>query len=194
MLVLGTFDSIRALINHSQVVMLMKTPAFTTALLFVFLALSSTLALSADPVNHAATADTPSMVVEQTIQYDYNKALDTVRQQLKDDGWKLIAEINLGTRLAKKGVEVPGGLVIFKLTSGKNAVPLLAADETRYVSAMMPCGLSVYGKQDGTVVISRMNFEMMSTMLEPKVAKVMTKSITKLNKTVESAMAKMAAN
>ncbi|RLW52103.1 MAG: hypothetical protein B6D76_17060 [gamma proteobacterium symbiont of Stewartia floridana] len=134
------------------------------------------------------------MVIEQTIQYDYNKALDIVRQQLKDDGWKLIAEINLGTRLAKKGVEVPGGLVIFKLTSGKNAVPLLAADETRYVSAMMPCGLSVYGKQDGTVVISRMNFEMMSAMLEPKVAKVMTKSITKLNKTVERAMAKMAAN
>ncbi|MCG8074153.1 MAG: DUF302 domain-containing protein [Candidatus Thiodiazotropha taylori] len=169
----------------------MKTPALTASLLFGLLTLSSTFAFSAD---QAVAADTPSMVVEQTIQYDYNKALDTVRQQLKDDGWKLIAEINLGTRLAKKGVEVPGGLVIFKLTSGKNAIPLLAADETRYVSAMMPCGLSVYGKQDGTVVISRMNFEMMSAMLEPKVAKVMTKSITKLNKTVESAMAKMAAN
>lgn len=172
----------------------MKTPAFAATLLFCLLSWSPIFALSADPVNQVATADTPSMVIEQTIQYDYNKALDIVRQQLKDDGWKLIAEINLGTRLAKKGVEVPGGLVIFKLTSGKNAVPLLAADETRYVSAMMPCGLSVYGKQDGTVVISRMNFEMMSAMLEPKVAKVMTKSITKLNKTVESAMAKMAAN
>ncbi|MBW9257870.1 MAG: DUF302 domain-containing protein [Candidatus Thiodiazotropha sp. (ex. Lucinisca nassula)] len=172
----------------------MKTPAFAAALLCSLLSLSSTSALSAEPVKQAKTADTPSMVVEKTIQYDYNKALDTVRQQLKEDGWKLIAEINLGTRLAKKGVEVPGGLVIFKLTSGKNAVPLLAADETRYVSAMMPCGLSVYGKQDGTVVISRMNFEMMSAMLEPKVAKVMTKSITKLNKTVESALAKMATN
>ncbi|MCG8017535.1 MAG: DUF302 domain-containing protein [Candidatus Thiodiazotropha sp. 'RUGA'] len=172
----------------------MKTPAFTAALLCGLLSLNSTFSLSAEPANPAEPADTSSMVVEQAIQYDYNKALDIVRQQLKDDGWKLIAEINLGARLAKKGVEVPGGLVIFKLTSGKNAVPLLAADETRYVSAMMPCGLSVYGKQDGTVVISRMNFEMMSAMLEPKVATVMTKSINKLNKTVESAIARMAAN
>ncbi|MCG7981356.1 MAG: DUF302 domain-containing protein [Candidatus Thiodiazotropha lotti] len=172
----------------------MKNPTFAAALLGTLLSFNTTFTFSAEPGNQADPTDTPAIVVEQTIQHDYNKALDIVRQQLKDDGWKLIAEINLGTRLAKKGVEVPGGLVIFKLTSGKNAVPLLAADETRYVSAMMPCGLSVYGKQDGTVVISRMNFEMMSTMLEPKVAKVMTKSIAKLNKTVESAMAKMAVN
>lgn len=194
MFVSPPFDTIRVLHNHSQVVLLMKYPSFTAALLGGLLSLNTTFAFSAEPENQTDPADTPSIVVEQTIQHDYNKALDIVRQQLKEDGWKLIAEINLGTRLAKKGVEVPGGLVIFKLTSGKNAVPLLAADETRYVSAMMPCGLSVYGKQDGTVVISRMNFEMMSAMLEPKVAKVMTKSIAKLNKTVESAMAKMAAN
>ncbi|MCG7913373.1 MAG: DUF302 domain-containing protein, partial [Candidatus Thiodiazotropha weberae] len=152
----------------------MKNPTFTAALLGALFSFNTTFAFSAESGDQDDPTDTPAIVVEQTIQHDYNKALDIVRQQLKDDGWKLIAEINLGTRLAKKGVEVPGGLVIFKLTSGKNAVPLLAADETRYVSAMMPCGLSVYGKQDGTVVISRMNFEMMSSMLEPKVAKVMT--------------------
>ncbi|MCG7993358.1 MAG: DUF302 domain-containing protein [Candidatus Thiodiazotropha lotti] len=172
----------------------MKNPTFTAALLGALFTFITTFAFSAESGDQDDPTDTPAIVVEQTIQHDYSKALDIVRQQLKDDGWKLIAEINLGTRLAKKGVEVPGGLVIFKLTSGKNAVPLLAADETRYVSAMMPCGLSVYGKQDGTVVISRMNFEMMSSMLEPKVAKVMTKSIAKLNKTVESAIAKMAVN
>ncbi|MEW8351399.1 MAG: hypothetical protein AB2687_24080, partial [Candidatus Thiodiazotropha taylori] len=86
-----TDDTIRALFNHFQVLQLMKTPALTTSLLFGLLSLSSTFAFSAD---QAVAADTPSMVVEQTIQYDYNKALDTVRQQLKDDGWKLIAEIN----------------------------------------------------------------------------------------------------
>jgi uncharacterized protein (DUF302 family) len=169
----------------------MKLRNLLAGLLFVQLTLTSTLLFSAAPENNSEPTEAPSIVVEQTIQHDYNKALDIVRQQLKDDGWKLITEIDLGKRLAKKGVELPGGLVIFKLTSGKNAVPLLAADETRYVSAMMPCGLSVYGKQDGSVVISRMNFEMMSAMLEPKVAKVMTKSIAKLNKTVESALAKM---
>ena len=56
---------------------------------------------------------------------------------------------------------------------------------------MMPCGVSVYGKSDGTVVISRMNFEMMGGMMEPEVAAVMQKSITKLNTSVASAIAKL---
>jgi uncharacterized protein (DUF302 family) len=172
----------------------MKTSSLLTGLFFGLLSLTSNYAISADSAEQSAPAEAPSIVVEHSVKYDYSKAVDVVRQQLKDDGWKLIAEIDLGKRLAKKGTVVPGGLVIFKLTSGKNAVPLLAADETRYVSAMMPCGLSVYGKKDGTVVISRMNFEMMSAMLEPKVAEVMTKSITKLNKTVDSALSKMTVN
>jgi hypothetical protein len=54
---------------------------------------------------------------------------------------------------------------------------------------MIPCGLSVYRKSDATEVISRMNFEMMSAMMEPKVAAVMAKSITTLNKTVDAALA-----
>jgi uncharacterized protein (DUF302 family) len=58
---------------------------------------------------------------------------------------------------------------------------------------MMPCGLSVYGKSDGSVVISRMNFEMMSDMMEPTIAQVMAKSINKLNQTVDSAIARLAA-
>jgi uncharacterized protein (DUF302 family) len=172
----------------------MKTSSLLTGLLFGLLSLTSTYVNSADSTDQSATAEAPSIVVERAIKYDYSKAVDIVRQQLKGDGWKLITEIDLGKRLAKKGTVVPGGLVIFKITSGKNAVPLLADDETRYVSAMMPCGLSVYGKQDGTVIISRMNFEMMSAMLEPKVAEVMTKSITKLNKSVDSALTKMAVN
>jgi uncharacterized protein (DUF302 family) len=159
----------------------------------LFAAFSSNALATQDPTAQK-TADPRAIVVEHSVQHDYNATVDTLRQQLKDDGWKLIAEIDLGRRLAKKGVDIPGGLVIFKLTSGKNAVPLLAADETRYVSALMPCGVSVYGKSDGSVVISRMNFEMMGRMMQPKVAEVMKKSITKLNATIDTALKKLAAN
>ncbi|MCU7809630.1 MAG: DUF302 domain-containing protein [Candidatus Thiodiazotropha sp. (ex Notomyrtea botanica)] len=152
---------------------------------------TATLAQSADTPVKDEQPNPRAMVVERTLNSDYTATLDTLRQQLKDDGWKLIAEIDLGKRLAKKGVDVPGGLVIFKLTSGKNAVPLLAKDETRYVSAMMPCGVSVYGKSDGTVVISRMNFEMMAPMMEPVVAATMEKSIDKLNKSIDAAVARL---
>lgn len=152
---------------------------------------TAALAQSADTLVKDEQPNPRAMVVERTLNSDYTSTLDTLRQQLKDDGWKLIAEIDLGKRLAKKGVDVPGGLVIFKLTSGKNAVPLLAKDETRYVSAMMPCGVSVYGKSDGTVVISRMNFEMMTSMMESVVAATMEKSIDKLNKSIDAVVARL---
>jgi uncharacterized protein (DUF302 family) len=169
--------------------------SYRFAIISLFLAFTAiNLAVAApNDTDAPAVANPRSIVVERTVNNDYQTTLDTLRQQLKDDGWKLIAEIDLGKRLAKKGVEIPGGLVIFKLTSGKNAAPLLANDATRYVSAMMPCGLSVYGKSDGSVVISRMNFELMAPMMEPKVAATMEKSIAKLNHTVDTALSSLAA-
>lgn len=172
----------------------MTNLSLTRALAFALITAFSSNCLSMDSQAAETPTDPRAIVVERTVKHDYTATVDTLRQQLKDDGWKLIAEIDLGKRLTKKGVDIPGGLVIFKLTSGKNAVPLLAADETRYVSAMMPCGVSVYGKRDGNVVISRMNFEMMGAMMEPKVAEVMTQSIAKLNRTIDSALSKLAAN
>jgi len=165
---------------------------YRTAITSLILTISMvTTAVATTEATPKPSQNPRAIVVEHSINEDFQKTVDTLRQQLKDDGWKLIAEIDLGKRLAKKGVDVPGGLVVFKLTSGKNAVPLLAADETRYVSAMMPCGLSVYGKSDGSVVISRMNFEMMGSMMEPKVAATMEKSINKLNQTVDAVLAKL---
>ncbi len=129
-----------------------------------------------------------AIVVEKSVRQDFGTVRDALRQQLKEDGWNLIAEIDLGKRLAKKGVDIPGGLVIFKVTSGKNAMPLLAKDETRYISAMMPCGVSVYGKSDGSVLISRMNFDLIRSALEPEVAAVMRQSSTQLDASIASAI------
>jgi uncharacterized protein (DUF302 family) len=80
--------------------------------------------------------------------------------------------------------------VILGLTSGKNAVPLLKEDETRYVSAFMPCSVSVYGMSDGRVMISRMNTGMMAGMMEPKVAQLMQKASAQLDTTIARTLAK----
>jgi uncharacterized protein (DUF302 family) len=136
-------------------------------------------------------ARAPSVVVEDISQKDFAETLRVVKEQLSEDGWNLINEINLGKRLEKKGVPIPGGLVILQLTSGKFARPLLKDDATRYISALMPCSISVYGMSDGRVVISRMNFGMLASMLEPKVANTMQQSSGKLNMTLERALAKL---
>lgn len=135
--------------------------------------------------------DPRAIVAESVSPADFQTTLNTFRDQLKADGWNLIGEFDLGKRLAKKGVEIPGGLVILKLTSGKNAVPLLKQDATRYISAFMPCGVSVYGMEDGSVRISRMNAGMMARMMEPEVAEVMRKSATKLDASIQATLAKL---
>lgn len=154
------------------------------------LILSTALASPVAIQNAAAEQSEPASVVrEDTSPADFSATLARLKKQLQSDGWNLVAEIDLGTRLAKKGVQIPGGLVILELTSGKNAVPLLKSDDTRYVSALMPCGVSVYGKSDGSVRVSRMNAGMLAQMLEPRVAEVMRKSAAELDQTIASALA-----
>lgn len=142
-----------------------------------------------------ALASTPGtqgsgVVVEDASTSDFPTTLRQLKEQLAADGWNIVAEIDLGSRLAKKGVEIPGGLVILELTSGKNAVPLLKRDETRHVSALMPCSVSVYGMSDGRVMISRMNAGMMAGMMEPGIAQVMQKSAAQLDQSIDRALAR----
>lgn len=140
----------------------------------------------------SAPPDPRAIVVEDVSHAGFQPTLTAFREQLNADGWNIVAEIDLGERLGKKGVQIPGGLVILELTSGKNAVPLLKADETRYVSALMPCSVSVYGMSDGRVMISRMNAGMMAGMLEPKIADVMHKASAKLDLTIKTTLDKLA--
>jgi hypothetical protein len=64
----------------------MKTSTLLTSLLCGLLSLASNLAFSANSEDQTTPAEAPSIVVEHTTKHDYSKALDVVRQQLKDDG------------------------------------------------------------------------------------------------------------
>ncbi len=163
----------------------MKLPRSLTRLLLI-----STLATALPAMAQPLAGDPRAIVVENVSQRGFAVTLDTLKQQLEADGWNIVAEINLGARLAKRNVAIPGGLVILELTSGKNAVPLLKDESTRYVAALMPCSVAVYGMNDGRVMISRMNAGLMAGMMEPRVAEVMTSASLKLDETIARALAK----
>jgi uncharacterized protein (DUF302 family) len=128
--------------------------------------------------------------VEDVSRADFPTTLKVLKEQLAADGWNLVAEINLGERLAKKNVVIPGGLVILEMTSGGNTVPLLKNEETRYVSALMPCSVSVYGMSDGRVIISRMNANLLAGMLDPRLANAMKKSAAQLDASIAHVLAR----
>lgn len=158
----------------------------TLAKLLLVSAFTAALPATAQPLAN----DPRAIVVENVSQRDFVSTLDSLKKQLEADGWNIVAEINLGARLAKKNVAIPGGLVILELTSGKNALPLLKDETTRYVAALMPCSVAIYGMSDGRVMISRMNAGLMAGMMEPKVAEVMKSASLKLDESIGRALAK----
>jgi uncharacterized protein (DUF302 family) len=168
----------------------MQLPRLFTAAATAFslsLAFAAPASANTPPVN--PPVNPRAIVVEDVSKADFATTLKGLQEQLTKDGWNIVAEINLGERLAKKGVQIPGGLVILELTSGKYTVPLLKKDETRYVSALMPCSVSVYGMSDGRVIISRINAGMMAGMLEPQLAEAMKKAAAQLDESIARALA-----
>jgi len=164
----------------------MKSTRFLNTLL-----LALAFAAAASPaIAETAAPSSRAIVVEDISRADFAATVSALKSQLIADGWTLLVEIDLGARIAKKGTQLPGGLVILELASGGNTIPLLKNEATRYVAGLMPCSISVYGMNDGRVVVSRVNAAAMAGMMDPKVGEVLKLSASRLDASIAAALAK----
>lgn len=164
--------------------------SFRLALPALLFALSAMPALATEPA-----APNPRAIVSENISpASFADTVSALKTQLTADGWTFLTEIDLGTRLAKKNVNLPGGLVILEFASGGATVPLLKNESTRYVAGLMPCSVSVYAMDDGRVVVSRMNAGAMAGMMEPKLGEVLKQSAARMDSGIDAALAKLASN
>jgi|688.fasta_scaffold444976_2 uncharacterized protein (DUF302 family) len=160
------------------------------------MALALLLAIPALTIHAAPAAPTnlpanlPTVVREDVSPHDFPTTVNRLKAQLAKDGWNLLTEIDLGARIAKKGVHLPGGLVILELTSGGSTIPLLKNEATRYVAGLMPCSVSIYARDDGQVVVSRLNAGLLAGQMEPRVAEVLGNSMSKLDASIAAAVAR----
>ena len=103
--------------------------------------------------------------LEETVTRIQNAALK--------DGWVVKSVMKLDESVRKNG----GGTVlpvrVINVCHGKHAGRILAQDEARKVSVMMPCRLSVYTKSDGKTYISSFNAELVGRLFPAVVADVM---------------------
>ena len=163
----------------------MKISRLLTTLFF-----ATAIATSAAPAfAESAVPDPRAVVVENVSPADFAATVAALKSQFAADGWTLLAEIDLGARIAKRGTQLPGGLVILELASGGSTIPLLKNEATRYVAGLMPCSVSVYGLDDGRVVVSRMNAGMLADMTEPKVGAVLKQAAARLDASIAAALA-----
>jgi len=159
------------------------------SLLLPAMLLSLGLAANSLPAHADDIAASPRMIVTENVSpAGFAATLAALKTQLGADGWTLLAEIDLGARIAKKGTQLPGGLVILELAS--ETIPLLKNESTRYIAGLMPCSVSIYGMDDGRVVVSRMNTAALAGMMEPGVADVLKQSAARLDASIAAALAK----
>jgi uncharacterized protein (DUF302 family) len=98
----------------------------------------------------------PPLILENESRYDFGTTLTTVEQSAKAAGWSVPAVHDLQASLAKAGKEV-NQVKVFELCNPEYAVKVLAGDEGRDFSCLMPCRVSVFTKSDGKTYISRLN-------------------------------------
>jgi len=94
--------------------------------------------------------------------------------QATGNGWTLS-----GLRNPARAVAAAGGNVLpvmmVEACSTLYSKPILKQDQTRMLSILMPCKISVYKKEDGKVYIGTMNAGLMGKMFGPLVGDIMSK-------------------
>ena len=84
-------------------------------------------------------------------------------QSLSANGWSLSGVRNPAKAVANSGTNVPPTLLI-EACSTKYSGPMLKNDDTRILSILMPCTITVYKKDDGKTYIGLMNSGLMGKM------------------------------
>jgi len=84
-------------------------------------------------------------------------------QGLSDRGWALSGLRNPAKAVANAGGTVPPVLLI-EACSTDYSGPIMKNDETRILSILMPCTITVYKKDDGKTYIGLMNSGLMGKM------------------------------
>jgi uncharacterized protein (DUF302 family) len=93
-------------------------------------------------------------------------------QRLEGRGWKLSGLRDPSKAVAASGTNVMPVLLV-EACSTTYSAPLLKDDETRALSILMPCTITVYKKDNGKTYITLMNSALMGQLFGANVAKIM---------------------
>jgi len=118
-------------------------------------------------------ASMPSlMMLEDETPYDFDTTVEAFEQAVADGGWSVLKVHDMQETLAGHGHDVDA-VKIYELCSSKYSAEILALDDERIVSPLMPCRVSIYEKSDGSVYIGRMNSDLMARPFGGVIAEVM---------------------
>lgn len=112
------------------------------------------------------------MILENESALSYEDTVATLKEASKDNGWKIPKVHELDKTMTEAGYQVAPVSVI-ELCHVQHAARVLGDADSRIVSSMMPCRVSVYVDAEDKVIVSRMNTGAIARVFGGTVAEVM---------------------
>ena len=112
-----------------------------------------------------------SMILEYDSSKGFEETISAIEKSIKDNGWSSPGKMDFNKAMKKHGVKFGPRVVAIKLCKPQYAAEVLK--DARYVSSLMPCTISVYEANDGTVKIAKMNTGLMGKLFGGVISSVM---------------------
>jgi uncharacterized protein (DUF302 family) len=125
------------------------------------------------------------MIIENESRYSYEETIENIQNNAKELGWKIPAIHELHKAVASHGYDV-ARVAVLELCQPDHAAKILARDDARLVTSLMPCRISVYETSDGRVIMSRMNSNLIAQVFGGVIAEVMAEASTENEKMLEN--------
>ena len=116
-----------------------------------------------------------SVILESESRFGFDETVQIITEKAEENGWKIPIVHDLQQTLKNNDIDVQEVSVI-ELCKPQYSGPLMKEDASKFVSALMPCRISVYRKADGKSYLSRINAPMLSMFMGGTVGEVMGQS------------------
>lgn len=136
-------------------------------------AAASGFVLGAVVLGTSAGLGAQHFMIEETLSpLDFDATVSSIEQTVTKKGWKLPKIYRLDKTMEKHGFAV-NPVAVLELCHPDHAHKILKDEDSLKVTPFMPCRISVYQRDNGDVVVARMNSGMMSNLFHRNIAQVM---------------------
>ena len=105
------------------------------------------------------------MLLEDQSKFDFVESVDRFSNAVESHGWKISKVHDLKKTMKKFGNDVDQ-VKVFETCHPDHAFKVLAKDDERVVSSLMPCRVAIYEHSNGDVYASRLNSGLMGQMMD----------------------------
>ena len=130
----------------------------------------------------------PGMMINENVSnYSFDETVERIQAEAIEAGWKVPAVHVISNSVAGGGFDV-APVTVIELCKVDLAGNILSDGDSRVISSMMPCRVSVYVDDDGSVIVSRMNTGLVSKLFGGDIAAIMADATDETEQIVNSVL------